>query len=101
MSNTGRTVSIRFESKDLSFLHALAEEQRQNVSETIRALLSQGRVLLGVNRYREGSVSVERAAELAGMPLGAFMDLLSQLGVESSVSMVDYLEGLEHLRKAW
>jgi predicted HTH domain antitoxin len=101
MSHAGRTLSIRLELKELSFLHALAQEQRQNLSETIRKLLHQGRGLVAVNRYREGSASVERAAELAGMPLGAFLDLLSQLGVESSDSLVDYLEGLEHVRKAW
>ncbi len=101
MSHAGRTLSIRLESKELSFLQALAHEQRQNLSDTIRKLLQQGRVLVAVNRYREGSVSIGRAAELAGMPLGVFMDLLSQLGVESSVSLVDYLEGLEHVRKAW
>jgi predicted HTH domain antitoxin len=101
MAKTQKTLSIRLERKDVSFLQGLAEERHQNLSETVRELLSHGRVLMAVHQYRQGTTSLGRASVLAGLPVGAFMDLLTQLGVENPLPLTDYLEGLEHLRRAW
>ena len=96
-----KTLSIRVEREALSFLHELAETRHQNLSETVRDLLDQGRVLVAAQQYRDGTVSLERAAQVAGLSLGKFMDLLSQMGVENPLPLMEYLEGLEHLRRAW
>lgn len=101
MSRAQKTLSIRVEGASLSFLTELAETRHQNLSETIRDLLHHGRVLLAVEQYRTKSVSLERAAHVAGLPLGEFMETLGQLGVENPLPLTDYLEGLEHLRRVW
>jgi len=44
---------------------------------------------------------VPRAEQLAGVPLGQMMTILTEYGVESRIQEEDYLQGLEGLRKVW
>lgn len=100
MSRHQRTLSIRLEQGELSFLRDLAQERHQSLSETVRHLLSQGRVLLAVDHYRHGTLSLECAARLAGLSMSALMELLDQLGIKNPLPLADYLQGIEHLRQA-
>lgn len=59
-----------------------------------------GRIFLAVERYK-GDASLGRAAELAGVPVGQMMTMLTEFGVESRIEEDDYLQGLAALRKAW
>jgi predicted HTH domain antitoxin len=64
-------------------------------------MVTRGRILLSVERYKSGEASLGRAAELAGVPLGRMMDMLTEFGVESRIEKEDYLQGLKNIRKAW
>jgi len=46
---------------------------------------------------RERDASFGRAAELAGVPVGQMMTILTKYGVESRVEQEDYLQGLHSL----
>jgi predicted HTH domain antitoxin len=54
-----------------------------------------------MERYKKGEASLGRAAELAGVPVGQMMTLLSEFGVQSRIEDEDYLQGLVAIRKAW
>ena len=60
-----------------------------------------GRILLAVERYKNGEASLGKAAELAGLPLGQMMTILTEFGVESRIEKEDYLQGLHNLAKVW
>ncbi|MBV9183913.1 MAG: UPF0175 family protein [Acidobacteria bacterium] len=64
-------------------------------------MVTRGRIMLAVERYRNGEASLGRAAEIAGLPIGQMMSMLTEFGVESRIEEEDYLRGLEGLRKAW
>lgn len=64
-------------------------------------MVTRDRILLAVERYKKGEASLGRAAELAGVPLGQMMTILTDFGVESRIEDEDYLQGLAALRKAW
>ena len=64
-------------------------------------MVTRDRILLAVERYKKGEASLGRAAELAGVPLGRMMTILTDFGVESRIEDEDYLQGLAALRKAW
>jgi predicted HTH domain antitoxin len=57
--------------------------------------------LLAVESYKNGEASLGIAAELAGVPVGHMMTILTEFGVESRIEQNDYLRGVESLRKAW
>jgi predicted HTH domain antitoxin len=59
------------------------------------------RVLLAVEKYKKGEVSLGRAAEVAGMPVGRMMTVLQEFGVRSLVELEDHRQGLAHLAKVW
>jgi predicted HTH domain antitoxin len=96
-----KTMSIRMDRENFEFLRKLTKEQRSDFSKAVRDLVTRGRVLLGVERYKQGEASLGKAAELAGVPVWRMMTLLTEFGVESRIEEDDYLQGLTALRKAW
>ena len=96
-----KTMSIRMDRENFEFLNELTKEQRGDLSKAVRDMVSRGRILLAVERYKQGEASLGRAAELAGVPLGQMMTILTEYGVESRVEQEDYLQGLQSLSKVW
>ena len=96
-----KTMSIRMDRENFDFLNELTKEQRSDFSKAVRDMVSRGRILLAVERYKQGDASLGRAAELAGVPLGQMMTILTEYRVESRIREEDYLRGLEGLRKVW
>jgi predicted HTH domain antitoxin len=96
-----KTMSIRMDRENFDFLKELTKEQRSDFSKAVRDMVTRGRILLAVERYKQGEASLGRAAELAGVPLGQMMTILTEYGVESRIQEEDYLQGLEGLRKLW
>ena len=96
-----KTMSIRMDRENFEFLSELTKEQRSDYSKAVRDMVTRGRILLAVERYKNGEASLGRAAELAGVPVGQMMAILTEYGVESRIEKEDYLRGLEGLRKVW
>ena len=96
-----KTMSIRMDRENLEFLNELTREQRSDLSKAVRDMVTRGRLLLAVERYKKGEASIGRAAELAVVPVGQMMTILTEYGVESRVEQEDYLQGLHGLSKVW
>jgi len=96
-----KTMSIRMDRENFEFLNELSKEQKSDLSKAVRDMVTRGRILFAVERYKKGEASLGRASELAGVPVGRMMSLLSEFGVESRIEQEDYLRALEPLRKAW
>lgn len=62
---------------------------------------SPDQILLAVERYRKGEASLGRAAELAGLPVGQMMTVLSEFGVRSRIEREDYRHRVANLAKVW
>lgn len=96
-----KTVSIRMDEEDYTFLHKLAKEEKEDLSKAVREVVYKGRVMLAIEKYKKGQASLGKAAELAGLPIGQMITLLAEYGVESNLEKEDYLKGLQNLRKVW
>jgi predicted HTH domain antitoxin len=96
-----KTMSIRMDRDNYEFLAEISKEERSDLSKAVRDLVTRGRVLLAVERYRKGEASLGKAAELAGLPVGQMMAILTEFGVESRIEKEDYLQGLHNLAKVW
>jgi len=83
------------------FLSEITKQERSDLSEAVRDMVTRGRLLLAVERYKTGEASLGKAAELAGLPLGQMMTILAEFGVESRVEKEDYLQGVRNLDKVW
>jgi len=96
-----KTMSIRMDRENFEFLNELTKEQRSDLSKAVRDMVTRGRILLAVERYKKGEASLGRAADLAGVPVGQMMTILAEFGVDSRIEEEDYLQGVAALRKAW
>jgi predicted HTH domain antitoxin len=96
-----KTMSIRMDRDNYEFLSEFTKEERSDLSKTVRDLVTRGRILLAVEKYRNGEASLGKAAELAGIPVGQMMTILEDFGVESRIEKEEYLQGLNNLTKIW
>jgi len=96
-----KTMSVRMDSENYDFLQEITKEEGSDLSKAVRDMVTRGRVLFAVERYKKGVASLGRAAELAGVPLGQMMTILTEFGVESRLEKEDYLQGLKNLQKVW
>ena len=96
-----KTLSIRMDSDNYDFLNKFKKEERSDLSKAVRELVSRGRVMLAVERYKRGDVSLGRAAALAGLRVGDFMTILAEFGVESRIDLDDYRRSVEFAAKTF
>jgi len=96
-----RTMSIRMDRENYEFLTGMTREQRSDLSKSVRDLVTRGRLLLAVEKYKKGEASLGRAAEVAGVPVGQMMTLLEEFGVRSRIEQEDYRQSLANLTKVW
>jgi predicted HTH domain antitoxin len=94
-----KTMSIRMDRDNYEFLAEISKEERTDLSKAVRDLVTRGRILLAVERYKNGEASLGKAAELAGLPVGQMMTILTEFGVESRIDKEDYLQGLHNLAR--
>lgn len=96
-----KTMSIRMDRDNYEFLTAITKEEQSDLSKAVRELVTRGRILLAVEKYRKGEASLGRAAEVAGLPVGQMMTVLGEFGVRSKIDQDDYRQSLANLTKVW
>jgi predicted HTH domain antitoxin len=96
-----KTMSIRMDRDNFEFLSAMTIEEKSDLSKAVRDLVTRGRVLLAVEKYKKGEASLGRAAEVAGLPVGQMITLLGEFGVRSRIDAEDYRQSLASLAKVW
>jgi len=96
-----KTVSIRMDEENYTFLHKLAREEKEDLSKAVREVVYKGRVMLAIEKYKKGQSSLGKAAELAGLPIGQMITVLAEYGVESNLEKEDYLQGVKNLQNVW
>lgn len=96
-----RTMSIRMDRDNFEFLSAMSMKEQSDLSKAVRDLVTRGRILLAVEKYKKGEASLGKAAEVAGLPIGQMMTLLGEFGVRSRIDREDYRQSLANLAKVW
>jgi len=96
-----KTMSNRMDRDNFEFLSAMTIEEKSDLSKAVRDLVTRGRVLLAVEKYKKGEASLGKAAEVAGLPVGQMMTLLGEFGVRSRIDREDYRQSLANLAKVW
>jgi predicted HTH domain antitoxin len=83
------------------FLTIITKEEQSDLSKAVRELLTRGRILLAVEKYKKGEASLGKAAEVAGLRVGQMMTVLGEFGVRSKIDQEDYRQSLANLTKVW
>lgn len=94
-------MSIRMNENDYRSLVMLAKEEKEDVSKTVRELVELGRVMLALEKYKNGEASIERAARVAGVSISKMLDIMKEHNVAANLEEEDYLKSLKTARRAW
>src|SRR3989344_6952052 len=92
MKRLENVMTVRLPKDDLKIIEEISLNERKDKSTTIRDLVELGKIYFAIRQYKENKISICKAAEIAGLTLSEMMDLLSKLGIESSLELADYLE---------
>jgi len=96
-----KTMSIRMDRDNYEFLSAMTLEEQSDLSKAVRDLVTRGRILLAMEKYKKGEASLGKAAEVAGLSVGQMLTLLGEFGVRARIEQEDYRRSLEDLTKVW
>ena len=91
--------SFRLDKESLEFLNKFSKEEKISKGETLRELLLNGRLMLGIKLYKERKASIGKASEIAGVSVGKFMDNLSDFGLNSNLTLEDFKLSLINAKK--
>lgn len=58
-----------------------------------------GELCFAMTEYKEGRVSIGKAAEISGLSISELLDLFSKLGIKGNMELEDYLEGSRFAEK--
>ena len=96
-----KTMSIRMDRDNYEFLTEITKAEDSDLSKTVRDLVTRGRILLAVEKYKKGEASLGKAAQIAGLPVGQMITLLGEFGVRSKIDQADYRQSLANLARVW
>lgn len=99
---TQKHVTARVPEDVYEAIETIGEEERTDRSTTIKRLLERGitdwKLEAAVDRYRDGTISLGRAAELAGVSVWRLLDVLDERGVEANYTEADLAADLAAVR---
>ncbi|MEM1985985.1 MAG: UPF0175 family protein [Nitrososphaeria archaeon] len=94
-------VSARLPKEKVRFIEKIAEEEKVDKSTILeRALehyIREWRVEKAVELYKDGAVTLSRAAEIADVSVWEMIDLLAQKKIVLQYDVEDFLEDLKAL----
>ena len=94
-------VGARLEPEIVKMIDQTAKEGRIDRSAALKELVQYGRQKLlekkAVEFYREGKISVDKAAEMLSITVSETMKLLSNAGIRSEETLEEYKGGLKLL----
>ncbi|MEK6886503.1 MAG: UPF0175 family protein [Nanoarchaeota archaeon] len=94
-------VGARLAPEIIKMIDQTAKEGRIDRSAALKELVQYGRQKLleknAIEFYREGKISVDKAADMLSITVSETMKLLSNAGIRSEETLEEYKEGLKLL----
>ncbi len=95
------TISVRIPKENLKEIEFLSEEERRKRSEILREVLYQGimkmKLELALRKFQNNEATASKAAEIAGIPLTLFLDILQKKGINFHYTLEDLREDMRDL----
>ncbi|MBI5417351.1 hypothetical protein HZA55_05320 [Candidatus Poribacteria bacterium] len=91
-------ISIRLEADKIKYIKELSLKEKKDKSSVIRDLLDGGWEFYWIKLYKDNKISLGTLAKKLNKSMSEMIDALADLGIESSISYEDFLEGYENLK---
>ena len=96
-----RFIGARMEPEFAKMIDDTANEEKIDKTTALKALIQSGRQRIlekkAIELYRDGRISVDKAAEMLSMTVSEVMKLFSNAGIRSEETLEEYSAGLKLL----
>lgn len=92
MRRMQNAMTVRLPLEDIKIIEEISEREKKDKSTTVRDLVELGKIYFAIVQYRENKISIGKAAEIAGLTISEMMNLLSKLGIQNNLDLLDYME---------
>jgi len=97
-------ISVNIKDDYLKWLHEISKETSTDKEELIKSsiikYIQEYKFRKAIRKYTDGSVSLGKASEIAGIPKRLFMYKLQEIGIPLNLSESDFNKGMDTLTKA-
>jgi|SRR3972149_3559829 len=97
-------ITVNLKDDYLKWLQEISKETSTDKEELVKSFIikyiQEYKVKKAIRKYTEGSVSLGKASEIAGLPKRMFMYKLQEIGIPLNVSENDIMKGAETLIEA-
>ena len=94
-----KVITLRLKEKELNFIEEVSKKDAGDKSSAARKLIDYGWIYFILKNYKEGKISIGKAAEELNLTITETIELLADLGIKSPISYEDYLEGYKHAKE--
>lgn len=94
-----KVITLRLKERELGFIEELSRKENEDKSYAARKLIDYGWIYFILKNYREGKISLGKAAKELELTITEMIGLLSDFGINSPISYEEYLEGYRHLKE--
>ena len=101
MDEQKKFLGARIEPEILKMVNKVSEEKKVDRTSAVKILISAGWKELSLERalqlYRDGKISVDKAAKIAGLTVSEMMNEIAAHGIKSDETAEEYREGIKLL----
>lgn len=101
MNKQKKFFGARMEPEILKIVDKVSEEKKIDRTSAIKILVRAGWKELSLEKalelYRNGKISIDKAAKIAGVTVSEMMDEISARGIKSDETIEEYREGMKIL----
>lgn len=95
------TISVRLPKEDMHQIEEISKQENVTKSAALREVLRKGikekRLELALDMYRKGEITASKGAEIAGIPLTKFLDILFERKINFNFDIDDLREDIADL----
>jgi len=104
MNKQKKFLGARMETEILEIVDKVSEEKKIDRTSAIKVLVRAGWKELTLEKalelYRNGKVSIDKAAKIAGITVSEMMDKIAEHGIKSDETIEEYREGIKMLMES-
>ncbi|MDP3765678.1 MAG: UPF0175 family protein [Nanoarchaeota archaeon] len=94
-----KVITLRLKEKELGFIEEISKKENGDRSYAARKLIDYGWIYFILKSYKEGKISIGKAAKELNLTITETIELLADLGIKSPISYEDYLESYKHAKE--
>src|SRR3989344_8727974 len=101
MDKQKQFLGARIEPELMDIVDKVSEEKKIDRTAAIKILINTGwkKIILqkALDSYKDGMVSVDKAAKIAGITISEMMDEIAKIGIKSDETMDEYRQGIKFM----